>query len=54
MSGKWRPPPRGGHMFTKFDRYRAVTFGGRTKVGKVNDVYIFNLDCKVKYKFCNN
>ncbi len=51
MSGdkqKWRPPPMGGNMFMKFDGHRAVNFGGRTEKGKVNDLYIFNLDKKVR------
>lgn len=49
MSGKnsKRPPAVGGHVFTKFDSIRAVFFGGRTKYGRKDDTWIFDLDKRV-------
>lgn len=49
MSGKntKRPPAVGGHVFTKFDSHRAVLFGGRTKDGRKDHTWIFDLDKKV-------
>ena len=49
---KLQPPPMGGNMFVKFDSHHAVNFGGRTERGKVNDIYIFDLDRKVGGKKC--
>ena len=42
-----RPPPVSAHAFVKFDRQRAVYFGGRRETGYTNDVYIFDLDRRV-------
>lgn len=42
-----RPPPVSAHAFVKFDRHRAVYFGGRRTSGYTNDVYLFDLDVKV-------
>ncbi len=49
MSGtsKIRPPPVGGHVFTKFDSSRALCFGGRTEQGRTDVTWIFDLDKKV-------
>jgi hypothetical protein len=49
MSGRntKRPPAVGGHVFTRFDSYRAVLFGGRTVEGRKDDTWIFDLDTKV-------
>lgn len=46
-TGRYRPPPLGGHLFTKFDKNRALIFGGRTEGGRRDDTYIFDLDNKV-------
>lgn len=42
-----RPPPVSAHAFVKFDRHRAVYFGGRRTSGYTNDVYLFDLDVRV-------
>lgn len=47
-TGRKRPPPVGGHVFTKFDSHRAIYFGGRREGGRTNVTYIFDLDKKVK------
>ncbi len=48
-TGKHRPPPVGGHVFTKMDRHRALHFGGRTEHGRIDHTYIFDLYKKVMY-----
>lgn len=49
MSGRHdRPPPNGGHTFTKFDSYRAILFGGSLELDRTaNTMYIFDLEKKV-------
>ena len=39
-----RPPPCSYYTLTLVDTGRAVMFGGNTKTGSVNDVYIMTLD----------
>ncbi|CAI8057997.1 Adagio protein 2 [Geodia barretti] len=39
-----RPPPCSYYTLTLVDTRRAVMFGGYTKTGRVNDVYIMTLD----------
>ena len=43
-----RPPPVGAHTFTKFDKHRALYFGGRRENGRTNVTYIFDLDEKAR------
>jgi len=45
-TGKMRPPPVGGHVFTKVDRHRALYFGGKGENGMTNVSYIFDLEEK--------
>ena len=42
-----RPDPIGTFAFTKFDPQRAIMFGGSGPKGRLNEVYIFNLDNRV-------
>jgi hypothetical protein len=41
-----RPPPCSYYTMTLVDSKRAVMFGGNTKTGRMNDVYIMTLDGK--------
>ena len=43
-----RPDPVSTHTFTKFDHQRAIVFGGYGFKGRVNKVYIFDLDKRVR------
>ena len=42
-----RPPPCGGFSFNMIDSHRALLFGGRQELGRVSDVYIFDLTTRV-------
>ena len=42
-----RPPPCSAFSFTTIDHHRAVLFGGRQEHGRVNDIYILDLDTMV-------
>lgn len=44
-----RPLPMGGMAFTKIDRHRALLFGGRCVKGRMDEVYMFELDLQVRY-----
>lgn len=46
-TGAMRPPAVGAHVFAKFDSHRAVLFGGRTRDGRKDDTWIFDLDKRV-------
>ena len=48
-TGKHRPPPVGGHVFSRIDRHRALHFGGNTKNGRSDLTYIFDLVKKVRF-----
>ena len=39
-----RPDPMGGMAFTKIDQHTALLFGGRCVKGRMDEVYMFNLD----------
>ena len=39
-----RPPPCSYNTLTLVDTRRAVMFGGNTKTGRVNDIYVMTLD----------
>ena len=43
-----RPEPMAAHSFSKVDQHRALLFGGRTCDERVNEVFLFNLDSRVK------
>lgn len=40
------PSPRAAHTMTMCGKHRAVVFGGRTKEGRVDELYILHLDKK--------
>ena len=46
--GANRPGPIGTFAFTKMDQERAVLFGGHGSNGRVNEVYIFHFDNRVR------
>ncbi len=47
-----RPDPLGGLSFAKFDPHRALLFGGRCARGRMNEVFILDLDLRVSCICC--
>ena len=43
-----RPEPMAGCSFSKVDQHRALLFGGRTCVKRVNEMFLFDLDNRVR------
>ena len=43
-----RPEPMAAHSFSKVDKHRALLFGGRTCDGRVNEMFLFDLDSRVR------